>query len=259
VEGLSAHLVVRNEPFVYYAAMSVYPFVERMLLWDTGSYDKYTLQDIEAVLAQDTAKKIDYRQVKIQTDETAWCMGNWKKERARNRGKTGVGHARQWQIDATHTRFFLIVDGDEVHYESTLRDIRGLIQRRQWDRSMICAGIPLRWFDTPDTWFHHGISGRVFRTDGVEMMKGSPGEMHCLKGTQKPLNVGVRGRINIKTEPYAHFETMLKPWRRKIDRSKIKPWTGKLPEIMRREPKYLERFMREFAGKKTKAEIDGRA
>lgn len=257
MEGISAHLVVRNEPFIYYAVMAVYPYVERILLWDTGSYDRYTLQDIQDVLKADIDKKIDYRQIEIQTDETDWNINAWRKARAANAGKIGVGHVRQWQIDETHTRFFLIVDGDEVHYSSALQAIRKHIAIWHIDPNFTCAGVPLRWFDTPKSWFQFSRSGRVFRTSTVQMMKASPGEMHCLKGTNKPLEMGAHGRVNIEIEPYAHFEKMLKPWRRTVDPKTRQRWGGDWPDIIQANPYYFERFMRECFGK-TKAQMEAK-
>ena len=37
VSGITIHSIVKNEPFIYYAIKSVYPYVDKILLYDTGS------------------------------------------------------------------------------------------------------------------------------------------------------------------------------------------------------------------------------
>jgi hypothetical protein len=81
MEELTVHCMVRNEPFVYYAVKSVYDYVGKILLYDTGSYDEHTLEDIELLLSEDVDNKIIFEYVPIEVDETKWTTGeksNWK-------------------------------------------------------------------------------------------------------------------------------------------------------------------------------------
>ncbi len=77
-EDLTIHCVVRNEPFIYYAIKAVYPYAKKILLYDTGSYDKHTLEDIRILLKEDIDKKIIFKQIPIEIDETKWSMDNLK-------------------------------------------------------------------------------------------------------------------------------------------------------------------------------------
>jgi len=50
---LTIHSVIKNEPFIYYSIKSIYNYADEILLYDTGSDDKYTLNDIDRLLEED--------------------------------------------------------------------------------------------------------------------------------------------------------------------------------------------------------------
>lgn len=240
MERLTAHCMVRNEPFVYYAVKSVYDYVDKILLYDTGSYDAHTLEDILLLIEEDVDDKIIFKSVEIETDETQWTDINWSEERAKNKDKRGCGYVRLEMIEDTDTEFFIVLDGDEVHYQKTMQSI--LDQLVNWPKDTICMGLPLNWFYDLSHIFTLSVSGRLFVTDKVGMRVGSPGEMHTNKVTGKVLSK----RKTVKNViPYAHFEKFLKPWRRVVSNKSIEPYAGQLPEVMIDNQKFIERFLRE--------------
>lgn len=245
MEGLTAHIMVRNEPFIWYCVKSVYDYVDKILLWDTGS-DDYTLSDIYDVLNDDKAGKIDFREVPIETDERYWTSKNWKEHQNRNKGKRGTGWVRQTMIDETKTDYFLIVDGDEVWYPSALQRIRKFMDAQRNAQATICGRVPLRWVDSANSWFKLSNSTRIFKTGRVVMHQASPGEMH-MDRANRTLNSleGGKSTINLTDiEPYAHFETMLKPWRRKVPLKNKKAWPQRRwPAVFNQESKYFDRYM----------------
>ena len=85
--SLTAHIMVRNEPFVWYAVRSVYPYVDKILLWDTGSDDECTRVDICDLVDSDADRKIDVRFVRVDVDETRWNTKDWHKLRVNSVGK----------------------------------------------------------------------------------------------------------------------------------------------------------------------------
>jgi hypothetical protein len=112
--------------------------------------------------------------------------------------------------------------------------------------AIVCARVPLRWFCDMTTWFKLSESGRIFKTDRVVMYQESPGEMHMDKRNPGPNSLErVGDKVQqIKLEPYAHYETMLKPWRRTIPPQSRKPWRlDRHPSVFAQEPKYLDRFL----------------
>ena len=100
-EDLTVHCVVKNEPFIYYAVKSIYNYCSTILLYDTGSNDKYTLKDIEQLLKEDIDSKIIFKQDLIEFDEHNWTDGNYNKLVNKNQGKRGVAQVRQRQIEDT--------------------------------------------------------------------------------------------------------------------------------------------------------------
>jgi hypothetical protein len=250
-EKLTIHCVVRNEPFIYYCIKASYPYAKKILLYDTGSYDKHTLEDIQKLLEEDKDKKIIFKQIPIDSDETQWTMQNLKDLEKQNKGKFNLGSVRQLMINDTSTEFFLILDADEVHYKQTMETIvNDIIPNFPEDIYLIAT--PLNWFyDLTHTFYGaytFPFSGGIYRTDKVVMNSISPNEHHLIKETGEILCT-TKYKMNW-TEgliPYAHFETFLKPWRRKglIKPEQIIEFKGKLPEVMEKNPYYIERFLKE--------------
>lgn len=105
-----AHTLVKNEErYLWYSVASVAPFVDKILLWDTGSSDK-TL-DICKALVDLFGEKIDFRQV--------------RQESAKDFTKV-----RQKMLDETDADWFLIVDGDEVWWEDSIKKVTDTIRSR---------------------------------------------------------------------------------------------------------------------------------
>ncbi len=243
---ITIHSVVRNEPFIYYAIKSVYSFASKILLYDTGSYDKHTLEDINTLIKEDHYHKIDFKEIEIDIDETKWTENNLLEMIKRNKGKKGVGYVRKLQISDTRTEYFMIVDGDEVHYNGVGPKIYHLLTH--WPQGKICAFLPLIWFgDIKGTLYNvYQYSGRVFKTKDVGMNSDSPNEIHTNKHTNEILHVNspyIFYAHNIKS--FAHFELLLKPFRRDKNKYKIIARNYPLPEIMNANKYYLERFLNE--------------
>ncbi len=88
---VTVHTVVKNEDvWVWYAIQSVLPFVEKVLVFDTGSEDR-TVNLIKSI----KSKKIIFEE-KGAVD------------------RKGLVALRQEQLERTKTDWFLILDGDEI-------------------------------------------------------------------------------------------------------------------------------------------------
>ncbi len=254
---LTIHCVVRNEPFIYYCIKAIYPYTKKILLYDTGSYDTHTLEDIGKLLEEDKERKIVFKQILIDTDETQWTMENLKDLEQQNKGKFNLGSIRQLMIDATDTEFFMVVDSDEIHYKKTMETIvNEIIPNFPEDIYLIAT--PINWFyDLKHTFtgsYTFPFSGGIYRTDKVIMNSISPNEHHLIKETGEILCHSThkmdwsKGLI-----PYAHFETFLKPYRRKhlIKPGQIVEFKDELPEVMIENDYYIKRYLDESKGKFT--------
>lgn len=104
-----AHTLVKNEErFLWYAVMSVVDFVDKILLWDTGSTDKTVAIIKEIQKAQGDGNKIDFREIG-EVDEKEFTQ------------------IRQQMLDQTKSDWVIIVDGDEVWWEKSIRAVVDLI------------------------------------------------------------------------------------------------------------------------------------
>jgi len=105
-----AHCLVRNEArFCWFAVMSVLPFVEKVLLWDTGSTDS-TVEILKEIKRREKSK-VDLNFVgKISAEEFALV--------------------RQAMFDVTLSDWFLVVDGDEVWWDRSVEKVIRLIGQR---------------------------------------------------------------------------------------------------------------------------------
>jgi len=97
---ITAHMIVKNEDqWVYYAIQSVLPYVEQLLITDTGSSDN-TLSIIKSI----ESSKIQLTQITL-TDQS---------------DLTG---ARNAQIKSTKTDWIWLVDGDEIYTSSCAQEV----------------------------------------------------------------------------------------------------------------------------------------
>jgi len=235
--------MVRNEPFVTYAVKSVYPYVDKILLYDTGSDDAHTLEDIKELCDNDVENKIVFESVPTEYDETSWTTKTHTRLALANTGKRGKWWVRQKMIDDTDTKFFMILDGDEIHYRGTMIKIQQLIN--DWPKDKLCGFLPLRWFSSMEYTFKTSKSGRVFVTDEISIIEKSPGEIHTVKKTSEKIGLNSSCAFMISDViPYAHFEKLIKPWRRRVQNESIFPFFGDLPEVMQ-DSKIIRRTLSE--------------
>lgn len=111
---VSVHVLVKNEArFLWYSVMSVINYVDRVRIWDTGSSDG-TLEVINEIDKMPEAKGKIYFQ-KVLVDQ--FCE---KK-------------LRQQMLNVTHADWFLVVDGDEIWWDDSIRKVTDAI-RKDGDR-----------------------------------------------------------------------------------------------------------------------------
>lgn len=243
---LTVHSVIKNEPFIYYSIKSIYDYADEILLYDTGSDDKYTLEDINRLLEEDKEKKIKFKQFSLDFNENKWTYENVDKFAKENIGKFSVGKVRQIQLDDTGTEYCMVVDGDEVHYKETIEKIIDDIIQTV-DKKIIGINIPLIWFyDLNYNFIVPGLenTGRIWQVNKVKMNEQSPNEYHCFKDSGVPIAREDKEYLIYKDiKPYAHFETFLKPWRRKINLEQLTQFKGNLPEVMQENDYYIKRYL----------------
>ena len=106
---LTAHMVVKNEDqWIWYAIMSVIDYVDKMLIFDTGSRDR-TADIIKTILNNPKYKdKIVYEEIGRVTAQE-------------------FPQIRQKQLNMTDTDYVLLVDGDEIWWRDGIIEFREII------------------------------------------------------------------------------------------------------------------------------------
>lgn len=106
---ITAQTLVKNEArFLWYAVMSVAHHVDKILLWDTGSTDD-TLKIAEEI-KKNLGYKVDFQKFVTKIPED-------------------VSALRQKMLEKTDTDWFLIVDGDEVWWEDSIKSVVKEVQK----------------------------------------------------------------------------------------------------------------------------------
>lgn len=96
-----AHTIVKNEErYTWYAVMSVIEFLDKILIWDTGSTDSTC--DIIKEIKRLYPNKVEFREV----------------------GNVDIGQfteVRQEMLKVTRSDWFMILDGDEVWWNDSIK------------------------------------------------------------------------------------------------------------------------------------------
>lgn len=105
-----ANCVIKNEEnFIWFAIMSVVDHVEKVLVWDTGSQDK-TVEIIRKI------QKIKKNKVELKQ------IGDVDKRQ--------FSKVRQEMLDKSNCDWILILDGDEVWWESSIKMVVDTINKK---------------------------------------------------------------------------------------------------------------------------------
>lgn len=98
-----AQTLVKNEAqWLWFSVSSVVNHVDKLLLWDTGSTDGSG--EIEKELVKKFPGKIELKERKINSSED-------------------FTKVRQEMLDATKSDWFLILDGDEIWFEDSIKKV----------------------------------------------------------------------------------------------------------------------------------------
>lgn len=104
-----ANTIVHNEEnFIWFAIMSVIDYVDELLVWDTGSSDK-TVEIIKNL--QKNYKKIEFREVG-PVDKFQFTK------------------IRQAMLDKSDCDWILILDGDEIWWKNSIKQLRDEIDKK---------------------------------------------------------------------------------------------------------------------------------
>ncbi len=103
-----AHVLVKNEArFIWYSVSSIIDYVDKVLLWDTGSTDKSV--EIEKELVKKYPEKIIFKEIPTS---------HFDEEKI-----------RQQMLDQTSADWFVVVDADEIWWNDSIKKVIELIKK----------------------------------------------------------------------------------------------------------------------------------
>lgn len=111
MKTITAHVMVKNEDrYLWYAIKSVIDFVDKLIIFDTGSTDNTI--DIIELLCKEYGKKIIFENKGIA-----------------DRGR--LGKLRQEMLEMTDTDYFMILDGDEIWWEKSIKEAIDILNHKE--------------------------------------------------------------------------------------------------------------------------------
>lgn len=103
-----ANTIVNNEEnFIWFSLMSVLDFVDKILVWDTGSDDK-TVEAVKTI----NSKKIEFKEVGKVDDVEFTKM-------------------RQSMLEQSKADWILILDGDEIWWQASIKKLIREVNKRK--------------------------------------------------------------------------------------------------------------------------------
>lgn len=125
---ITVHVIVKNEEnFIWFAIKSVIPYVDRILIYDTGSVDKTT-----EIIKSINSTKIELEEKGVVTSQE-------------------LTNLRNQQIEKTSTDWFMLLDGDEVW---SVNSLKGLIDATKTAKAGV-MGIVVRTRNCVGDIFHY--------------------------------------------------------------------------------------------------------
>ena len=226
---ITVNCMIRDEPLAFYAIASVAPYVDEVLVVDTGSDPKY----LEPVRR---AKEL-FSNVVLHETTVANAHG-WRRVDGETRdvdddaGKI-LGDLRRCMHNQSKNPIVMILDGDEVYGTGVAEYVTGEYAKKVLDNPKLECGY-VHFFDLldKDNIRHIHEMGRIFKKDKVYIHSFYPHECHYSKETSWILLPGDERVIciddNLKLAA-CHYEAIVKPWRKPM--IKHCAFNGKHPEV----------------------------
>lgn len=220
-------IVNNEENFSWFAIMSVVDFVDKVLVWDSGSTDK-TVAIIKEVV-KTKGEKIDFKEVgKVD--------------------KFKFSQIRQKMLEQSDCDWLLILDGDEIWWEDSIKKLRNVIEEK--DKAIDGVVVPMK-VAVGDVYHLQEEKAGKYKLLGREghlslkainrkipglHVAGPYGEEGYFDGSKAP--VQAREKIIFLDTPFLHLTHLMRSSKKRaFDKSKIEmgekvPAGFKFPEVM---------------------------
>jgi len=207
---LWAHTLVRNEErYLWFAVMSVIDWVDKVLLWDTGSSDN-TIKIIRE-LQKKYSSKVEFKEIgEVSPEEYT--------------------KARQAMLEKTNSDWFLVLDGDEVWWEDSIKKATDVLRKEgeELDSIVVPMVYPIGdiYHYQEEAAGKYEIDGRVGHFAVKFINRRIPGlytsKPHGQHGYYDANNILIQERSSQKRKfvnaPFMHFTHMIRSSGLKEDR-----------------------------------------
>lgn len=193
-----SHTLVKNEDkFIWFSVMSVIEYVDKVLIWDTGSND-LTLKIINEIKKL-YPQKVEFREVGEVSIE-------------------GITALRQKMLEKTKSDWIILVDGDEVWWDDGIRALIDLIVK-EGDK---LESVVNRYFNLVGDIFHYqeeeagryeidGFKGHLTiraintKINGLHVINPYPLEAYVDKNGTPVQRLDSKKRFHFIKPSYLHF------------------------------------------------------
>lgn len=197
-----AHTLVKNEArWLWFSVTSVVDYVDKILVWDTGSTDE-TVKIIEE-LKKKCPGKIDFSE-----------YGNVTSEK--------FTQARQEMLDATKSDWFITLDADEIWWRDSINQVTDFIKSNGSKyESVVVPTVNLVgdiFHYQPSSTGKYKIAGKVghynlravsMKIPGLQAL-GPHGQMGWADGDGNMIQGRDRGKIKFLDAPYLHATNLIR-------------------------------------------------
>lgn len=225
---VTVHVLIKNEDcWIWYALMSVVDYVDKILIYDTGSTDKTI----------DIIKSIDSPKIILESHPAST--------------RKDLVKLRQEQLDRTDTPWFMLLDGDEIWPQGNLQKL--LVAAANADENILaffnrtrnCVGDIYHYLPQSSGQYRiKNVTGHlnirlIKKVPGLKVVGEYPLEAYTWRGT--PIQ-NLSSRIQFIDTWYLHTTHLPRSSRRNggvIDRNKKRKWwrpsltmpKSELPEV----------------------------
>lgn len=232
---ITVNCMIRNEPFAPYGLMAVVPYVNEVIITDTGSSSEF-LEPLADICYK-------YPHVKFNQVECPDGHG-WQRlanETTNCNEEAGVilANVRRKQQEDSQNNLIWVLDGDEIPTDSLVQYVISRVVPIMNDiNNLDCVYLPVIDLADKNTIRQIHSMGRIFKKDKVWLKGDFPHEQHHSKLDNWPLlpGDGKSAEIELKFGHILHLESVLKPHRKTEMRKG--PYNFKPPEVLNRFPQW---------------------
>lgn len=241
---ITVNCMIRDEPLAFYAIASVAPYVDEVLVVDTGSDPKY-LEPIRRT--KELFPNVILHETIIENAH-GWRRVDGETRDVCENAAPLLGDMRRCMHKSSKNPIIMILDGDEILHTKCAEYVTGPFAKQLLDSPTLeCCYIPyIDLFDKNNVRHFHDM-GRLFKKDKTYCFGQFPHEMHYSSTINWCLLAGDNERVLMMDDRLklfaCHYEFLVKPHRKPAN--KIAPFTNTHPEVFET---YRELVTKDFPG-----------